>query len=315
MANPLLLSTWSWGVRANRAAWPTLAAGGAAIDAVEIACRDAEDDPANHTVGTGGFPDASGRVSLDAAVMMSPARCAGVGCVRKIDHPISLARRVMELTPHKLLVGDDADAFALANGFQAAKLLTDDARQTWEHWKATGRRDLPMANIEEQFAEREKTIARQEHDHDTIGVIAIDGAGTMCAGCTTSGLAYKLPGRVGDSPIIGHGLYCDPAIGAAVCTGHGELVMGVCGAFLAVESLRRGDSPAEAARIVLERFRSTYPLKTDNQVGVIVARPDGSFAGGSLIRGFRVAIRDAGRDDLIEPTVILNAAAKDTGPN
>jgi N4-(beta-N-acetylglucosaminyl)-L-asparaginase len=314
MNRPIIISTWSWGVRANRAAWPTLMSGGSALDAVEIAGRDAEDDPANHTVGTGGFPDASGRVSLDAAVMLSPARAGGVGCIRQVAHPISVARAVMEKSSHRLLVGDDADHFALQNGFATSQLLTDDARQTWERWKQTGMRDLPMANIEEQFADRESRL-RQEHDHDTIGIIAVDRAGRLCAGCTTSGLAYKLPGRVGDSPIIGHGLYCDPSVGAAVCTGHGELVMGVCGAFLAVESLRRGDDLQHAARRVLERFASSYELTPDNQVGVIVARPDGTFAAGSLIRGFRVAVRSVDRDELVQPQVILNPDRKDTGPN
>ena len=230
----IILSTWSFGQRANRAAWPTLANNGSSLDAVEIACRDAESDLSNHTVGKGGRPDASGRVSLDASIMLSPARRGAVAFVRRFEHPISIARAVMEHSPHVLLAGDGAEEFAIEHGFSPTELLTEEMRLEWESWRAgmaksapSGpRRTGPTLNIEEQ----------RNTSHDTIGVLSLDAHGTLAGACTTSGMAYKLPGRVGDSPIIGHALYVDPTIGAAVATGHGELVMSVCGAFLAVET-------------------------------------------------------------------------------
>src|SRR5436190_6133893 len=318
MANPLILSTWSFGQRANAAAWPTLGSGGSSLDAVELACRDAEADPANHTVGYGGFPDRSGRVTLDASIMLSPAKSGAVASVRRFVHPISIARRVMERTPHALLAGEGADVFAQDQGFEPAELLSDAARGAWEKWRREQRDTAsPVRNIEELgLGASDRAAAggtradamqksRGEGSHDTIGVLALDAGGTLAGGCTTSGLAFKLPGRVGDSPIIGHGLYVDPAAGAAVATGHGELVMGVCGSFLAVELLRRGAAPLEAAMEVLRRIASSYPLGGEDQVGVIVLKPNGAWSAAALRDGFRVAVRDRERDELVNPERVL----------
>src|SRR4051812_28989725 len=227
---PLILSTWTFGQRANHAAWPILERGGTSVDAVEAACRDAESDPDNHTVGLGGYPDRSGRVTLDASIMLAPGRCGAVAGVRNFVHAISIARRVMDRTPHVLLVGDGAESFAREQGFEPAELLTDEARAAWEKWKAkqSATPARPVRNIEELGL----GAIGGESDHDTIGVLALDQRGMLAGGCTTSGLAFKPPGRVGDSPIVGHGLYVDPTAGAAVATGHGELVMGACGTFL-----------------------------------------------------------------------------------
>src|SRR5438067_5054906 len=272
----LLLSTWSFGQRANAAAWESLSRDGSSLDAVEIACRDAESDLSNHTVGKGGRPDASGEVSLDASIMLSPAKRGAVAYVRRFEHPISIARAVMEHTPHVLLAGDGAEQFAMQQGLQPTDLLTDEARRQWEEWRATGQvrpaHPAPMPNIEE----------KPHGSHDTIGVLALDSRGVLAGACSTSGMAYKLPGRVGDSAIIGHALYVDPLIGAAVATGHGELVMSVCGAFLAIENLRRGASPADAAIQVLDRIRQTQQLTDQDQVGLICLRPDGTWAAASL---------------------------------
>lgn len=295
----LILSTWTFGQRANRAAWQTLASGGSSLDAVEIACRDAESDLTNHTVGKGGRPDASGHVSLDASIMLSPAKRGAVAYVGRYEHPISIARAVMERTPHVLLAGDGAEQFALAQGFERADLLTDEARRQWEDWRVTGHvqpaHPAPIPNIEE----------KPHPSHDTIGVLALDSHGTLAGGCSTSGMAYKLPGRVGDSPIIGHALYVDPQVGAAVATGHGELVMSVCGAFLATEHLRRGATPTDAAIEVLKRIQQTQPLTEDDQVGLIVLDPDGTWGAASLREGFKVAVKDEMQDELKAPTHLL----------
>ncbi len=302
MFQPLLLSTWSFGQRSNVPGWEILARGGSALDAVEAVGRFAEDDLTNPTVGTGGYPDASGQVSLDASIMLSPSKRGAVANIRKFANPISIARKVMEITPHAMLAGAEADAFAAANGFVPRELLTENARAAWEMWKkkSASHPQRPIRNIEE--------MGFGSHDlpsdsHDTIGVLALDQSGTLAGACTTSGLAFKLPGRVGDSPIIGHGLYVDPHVGAAVATGHGELVMGICGAFLAVETLRRGGSPLEAAYEVIERMKSSYDLLDSDQIGLIVLRKDGAWDCASLHGGFQAAVRSADRDELVAPRV------------
>jgi len=290
-ARPLLLATWSTSQQALAAAWPGLAAGGSALDAVETAVAHAEADVSNPTVGVGGFPDQGGRVSLDAAIMISPARNGAVCATRQTIHPITAARRVMESTPHNLLAGESADVFAKAQNLPTGDLLTDASRLSWQKWKDSRRSAQPVANIEEKH-------------HDTIGVLGMDARGLLVAGCSTSGLAWKLPGRVGDSPIIGQGLYADPAAGAAVCTGHGELAAGVCAAFLAVETLRRGASPLNAAREVLTRINHAYRLTVNDQVGIIVLAADGRFATASLRPGYKTAIRTHEGAQVIDPDFI-----------
>ncbi len=297
---PIILSTWSFGQRANAAAWPILQSSGSSLDAVEAACRDAESDLTNHTVGKGGYPDASGQVSLDASIMLSPSRRGAVGCVRNFEHPISIARAVMEKTDHVMLVGDGAEEFARQQKLETTTLLTEPAKAAWEKWRLTNTSG-PIRNIEERKPDK---LDPNQH-HDTIGVLCIDSHGTLAGGCTTSGLAFKLPGRVGDSPIIGHGMYVDPGIGAAVATGHGELVMSVCGTFLAVELLRRGASPLDAAVEVLERIQKVHQLTPQDQVGLIVLRKDRQWSAASLREGFRVAVREVDRDELIAPNRVL----------
>lgn len=310
---PIILSTWSFGRSANAAAWPILAGGGSALDAVERACIAVEDDPTIDSVGRGGLPDASGRVSLDGCVMLSPRRCAGVCFVRRFNHPVSIARRVMEQTHHVLLAGEGADAFAAAQGFTPEDLLTDEAREVWRKWRddpalLKGERYrgwLPPRNVEELrgLGDENQRIAADEalphnRTHDTIGVLAIDLNGTMAGACSTSGMAFKVPGRVGDSPIIGHGLYVDPAAGAAVATGTGELLMRTCGCFLAVELMRQGACPADAARAVIARIVETCDIVDDHQVGLITLKPDGTWASAALRSGFRVASRATDREEL-----------------
>ncbi len=305
MPTPILLSTWSFGQRANAAGWPALMGSGA-LDAVEAACRDAEDDLTNHTVGRGGYPDHTGRVSLDASIMLSPAQSGAVCGIRHHVAAISIARAVMEQTPHRMLCGPDADAFADVVGIRSSGLLEADARAAWQKWIDDGRPNFPLANLEDQIRRRSAPI--DEQLHDTIGVLAIDSAGTLAGGCTTSGLAFKLAGRVGDSPIIGQGLYVDPAVGACVCTGRGELVMGICASFLAIEALRAGRSMRDAIQIVLDRAASAYDLGPDDQAGVILVSRGGEVCVGSILPGFRYALRTSERDETLDPDVVLKAS-------
>jgi isoaspartyl peptidase/L-asparaginase-like protein (Ntn-hydrolase superfamily) len=259
----------------------------------------------------GGLPDSTGRVSLDAAMMLSPRKRGGVACVRHHPHPISIARKVMEGTPHVLLVGPDADNFADSQLLPPGLLLTADSRRAWEKWLTDNvtRTGHPfaatLANIEELGYGDSKgssvTVPVTEANHDTIGCLGLGADGLLVAGCTTSGLAFKLPGRVGDSPIVGHGLYCDPKWGAATATGHGELVMSVCGSFLAVEMLRAGKTPLEAAKVVLQRIAEQHSLTKDDQIGIIVLKPNGEFATASLRPGFRMAVKTPLRDELVPP--------------
>lgn len=305
MPDPLMLATWTFGRAANAAGWPHLVApDGGALDAVEHACRQAEADPENMTVGFGGRPDAAGEVTLDAAVMRSPARCGSVCFVRRFVHPVTLARLVMERSPHVLLVGDGAERFARAHGQPEQDLLTPAARAAYDAWRAAspGAAAAPEANIEERSAPPPGQTGTGSHD--MIGVLALDGAGRLAGACSSSGLAFKHPGRVGDSPIVGHGLYVDPARGAAVATGHGELIMGVCGTFLAVERMGQGDSPRRAAEAVIRRVAEADDLADDDQVGLIALAPSGVWSSAALRPGFRVAVRTADRDDLVDPAYV-----------
>ena len=293
---PIVLATWSFGVAAVRAGWEVLQAGGSALDAVERGCVVVESDESVDSVGRGGIPDAAGRVTLDASIMVSPSRCAGVAGVGGFVHPISVARRVMEKTPHKLLVGRAAEDFAAAEGFSREELLTDAARAKWEAWReargeSKGRklRDVSGANREERGK-----------GHDTVGVLAMDAAGALAGACSTSGLGFKLPGRVGDSPIIGHGLYVDPRAGAAVATGRGELMMGVCATFLCCERMREGMAADEAVAFVLRRMREAYALTGEDQCGIIALRADGEWGCGALLDGFKVAVRSMAGEELRE---------------
>jgi isoaspartyl peptidase/L-asparaginase-like protein (Ntn-hydrolase superfamily) len=290
--------------------------GASSLDAVERACRAIEADNRVHSVGRGGCPDRSGEVTLDASIMASPSRCGAVCYLRQFAHPVTVARRVMEKLPLVvLLAGDGADRFATRQGLTPANLLTARARATWQKWimrhpSAAYRDDTaypPPANLEESDALPEGESAPHNRYHDTVGVLAIDERGQMAGACSTSGLPFKVPGRVGDSPIIGQGLYVDPRRGAAVCTGVGELVMGVCGSFLAVESMGRGASPRDAARAVLERILESYELRGKRQVAVVALHPSGQWSAAALRPGYQTALRTAERDELVSPECVMLA--------
>ncbi len=295
-----IVSTWSFGLAANEAAWPHLVAG-KALDAVEAACIYAEMAPDIDSVGFGGLPDSSGRVSLDGCVMLSPSCCGGVAGVRTHLHPVSVARRVMERTPHLLLVGQDADDFADREGFARAELLAPGAREAFERWRVEG----GVIDQSRDGASRSLPAdeARWRH-HDTIGCLALDARGTLAGACSTSGTPYKIPGRVGDSPIIGQGLYVEPAVGAATATGTGELIAGICGAFLVVESMRRGATPLEAVRDAVLRVAASYRLEPQHQAVFLALSKDGTFAHAALRPGYRTSVMDLAGPRAVEADFI-----------
>lgn len=276
---PVVISTWRHGLAANEAAWKILSKGGRALDAVEAGVRESESDPSVSSVGFGGLPDASGQVTLDACIMDEKGDCGSVAFLRDIENPISVARMVMEKTPHVMMVGDGAKKFALANGFKEKELLTDKSRAEWEKWKA-------------EHPDAIKHWEINVENHDTIGLVAIDAQGNLSGACTTSGLAWKLPGRVGDSPIIGAGLYVDNEVGAASATGVGEAVIRAVGSFLVVELMRQGHSPQDACRLATERVISKNPNWKEFQVGFIALDKQGRVGGYCIQPGFDYAVYD-----------------------
>ncbi len=273
---PVAISTWNTGTRANAAAWEILSKkDGYALDAVEAGVKVEEADPNNMSVGYGGRPDREGIVTLDACVMDETGECGAVAAIQDIKHPISVARKVMTETPHWMLVGAGARQFALEQGFQAENLLTEKAEKAWKNWLKNAEYK-PVINIE---------------NHDTIGMLAVDQQGRVCGGCTTSGAAWKMHGRVGDSPIIGAGLFVDPNVGGATATGLGEEVVKTAGAALIVEKMREGYTPSEACKIAVERIvERRGSNKPDFQVGYIALNKDGAFGGYSVVNGFTYAV-------------------------
>ena len=271
---PLVLSTWNFGVAANEAAWKILSAGGRALDAVEAGVKVPEADPKVTSVGYGGLPDRDGYVTLDSCIMDENGQAGSVCCLEHIVHPVSVARMVMEKTPHVILVGEGALKFALDNGFKKENLLTPESEAAWKEWLKTSKY-APVINFE---------------NHDTIGMIAMDANGNLSGACTTSGLAYKMHGRVGDSPIIGAGLFVDNEIGAATATGHGEFVIKTAGSAMVVEMMRQGKSPVEACKEVVNRVAKKYPEKVkDIQVAFIAINKAGEYGGYGLHKGFNYA--------------------------
>ncbi len=273
---PLVVSTWNMGLGANEAAWEVLSAGGRALDAVEAGVRVPEGDPNEMTVGLGGFPDRDGIVTLDACIMDENGRCGSVAALEGIVHPVSVARLVMERTPHVMLVGKGAQDFAVANGFEIENLLTPDAEAAWRRWLAEQGPERPPINVE---------------NHDTIGMLAIDQAGNLSGACTTSGAGMKYHGRVGDSPIIGAGLYVDNEVGGATSTGWGEAVIRAVGCFLVVELMRQGHSPAKACEMAVDRVIAKNPDWRDIQVGFLAVNRQGEVGAFCIAPGFNYALR------------------------
>lgn len=279
---PIVISTWNHGLPANEAAWKVIEGGGKAIDAVEAGVRVVEADPNTTSVGYGGFPDRDGNVTLDACIMDETGNCGSVCFLQHIKHPISVARKVMNDTPHVILAGEGALQFALQEGFEKEDLLTPKARQAWEEWKKEAEYK-PIINIE---------------NHDTIGLLAIDQNGDISGACTTSGLAFKMKGRVGDSPIIGAGLFVDNEVGGATATGMGEAVLKTLGSFLVVELMRQGKTPQEACEEAVMRIVKKQAYK-DFQIGYLAVDKQGNYGAYCIHSGFDFAVHQDGKNQLM----------------
>ncbi len=273
---PVVISTWNHGLAANEGAWSILSTGGRALDAVEQGVRVTEADPKVQTVGLGGFPDRDGDVTLDACIMDEAGDCGSVAYLKNIKHPISVARKVMEETPHVMLVGEGAKRFALEQGFESENLLTPASEKAWKKWRqengVVGKQEINVEN------------------HDTIGMVALDADGNLSGACTTSGASWKLPGRVGDSPIIGAGLYVDNAVGGAAATGWGEAVIRIVGCHLVVEFMRQGHSPEEACKLAVDRVIEKNPDYKEIQVGFIALNKAGEVGAFCIQSGFDYAV-------------------------
>ena len=282
---PIVLSTWNFGLAANEAAWKILSKDGRALDAVEAGAKVPEADPKETSVGYGGLPDRDGKVTLDACIMDEMGNCGSVAYLQHIVHPISVARLVMEKTPHVMLAGDGALRFALANGFKKTKLLTKNSERAWKEWLKKAEYK-PVVNIE---------------NHDTIGIVALDSLGNLSGACTTSGMAYKMHGRIGDSPIIGAGLFVDNEVGAATATGVGEEVIRIVGCHLVVELMRQGNTPEQACRQAVERILKKNPSKARGiQVGFLALNKNGEYGAWCLQKGFSYAVHDVSGNRLLE---------------
>jgi N4-(beta-N-acetylglucosaminyl)-L-asparaginase len=308
--NPVVISTWDFGAAANTEAWKILGTGGRALDAVEAGVKIPEADPKNQTVGYGGLPDRDGRVTLDACIMDELYNCGSVMCLEFIKHPISVARMVMEKTPHVVLSGDGALQFALANGFIKENLLTPESEREWKEWLKTSKYE-PQMNIENrpQVPGQVYPVPKSSTDdmpggadnHDTIGMVALDAKGNVSGACTTSGMAYKMHGRVGDSPIIGAGLYVDNEIGAAAATGVGEEVIRIVGSHLVVELMRQGLKPEAACRKAVERIIARNPEKAKKiQVGFLALNKKGEYGAYALHPGFSYAVKSGKEEKVIK---------------
>lgn len=290
---PIVLSTWIHGLEANRAAWEVLSKGGKAVDAVEKGVRVTEADLANRSVGIGGRPDRDGHVTLDACIMDEKSRCGAVAFMEGIAHPISVARAVMETTQHVMLVGEGAEKFAIENGFEQAKMPIPEVKKDWKDWKKENK---------EVF---KKPIINHEN-HDTIGMIAMDANGDLSGACTTSGWAYKMHGRVGDSPIIGAGLFVDNEIGAATSTGLGEAIIRVAGSSMVVELMRHGYSPADACKEVVTRIIKKHSDLTNLQCGFIALDKKGNIGAYSVYAGFNYALKTSSEDKMVDASFDRN---------
>ena len=283
--DPIVLSTWDHGIPANNAAISIINKNGSSLEAVEAGVRITEADPLSQSVGLGGRPDKDGHVTLDACIMDSDGNAGSVAFLRDIKHPISVARKVMEQTDHVMLVGKGAKRFALEKGFKEENLLTDKSREEWLQWKKDN-------SIKDSWGPND--------EHDTISTLARDNNGNLAGACTTSGLAYKLHGRVGDSPIIGAGMYVDNEIGAVGATGKGEEVIKTCGSFLVVELMRQGYSAMDACKEAVNRILRKQSGKSDFQIGYIALRKDGQVGFSAIHDGFQYALYKNNKNKLYD---------------
>ena len=284
---PLIISTWNHGLPANEEALKQLKKGASALDAIVAGVGIPEADPKVRSVGYGGLPDKDGHVTLDACIMDHNSNCGSVSFLQDIKHPIAVAKKVLQETPHVMLSGKGAQDFALSKGFVKEDLLTPESEKDWKDWLKKSNYK-PVINIE---------------NHDTISMLILDEEENLSGGCTTSGAAWKMHGRVGDSPIIGAGLFLDNDVGAAAATGLGEAVIRTAGSAMVVELMRQGKSPLEACKEIVERIYNKHKSHKDMeylQVGFIAVNKNGEHAGYSLRSGFNYAIHDEDNGNRME---------------
>ena len=295
---PLIVSTWPFGKPANEAALKAITSGGSLLDAVEQGIHVPESDPKNASVGLGGLPNAAGVVQLDACIMSGPGHQAGsVGALEGIVHPISAARRVMEKTPHVMLVGEGARLFALEQGLESVPHDTKAAHEAWKQKRAA----VPET----------KEAGKDKENHDTIALLILGANGDIAGGCSTSGWGGKLPGRVGDSPIIGSGLYVDNEVGAAGATGLGENVMRYCGSFLVVELMRQGMHPQEACLEAIRRIAKKDPKGMGISVSFVALDKQGRYGAAGSAAGFQFSVTTRSSSQILTAPGI---SAIDIGP-
>jgi isoaspartyl peptidase/L-asparaginase-like protein (Ntn-hydrolase superfamily) len=292
-AGPVFLSPWAHGKPANERAAEVFRAGGSLLDAVEKGINTAEDDPNDTSVGYGGLPNAEGVVELDASIMDGTRHRAGAVCsLHSIRNPISVARLVLDKTRHTTMAGEGAFRFALRMGFRAEQLLTPESLKRWLEWKADPKRQTFWQDPTE--------------NHDTIGMVATDGKGHVVAGCSTSGLAWKIPGRVGDSPLVGCGIYADDRYGAATATGDGDLMTNYCTSVSIVQIMARGASPQDACVELLEHIGKTDPNNRSGEVCVLALNPQGEIGAAAMDKNYRLkyALWRSGESRLLESVTL-----------
>ena len=287
MITPIVISTWNHGLAANAAAWKVLENGGNALDAVEQGVMVTEADLTNRSVGIGGMPDRDGHVTLDACIMDHESRCGSVAFLEGIAHPISVARAVMERTQHVMLVGDGAKKFALSHDFSTIKTPIPEVKAEWKKWKKENKDEYKKPEINHE-------------NHDTIGLLAMDKHGNLSGACTTSGWAYKMHGRVGDSPIIGAGLFVDNEVGAACATGMGEAIIRIAGSHTVVELMRQGYSPQEACKMAVERIISKHKDLTNLQCCFLAIDKNGNVGSYSVYNGFNYALKTVEKEKMVD---------------
>lgn len=289
----IVVSTWEFGYKANQKAWSILKEGGSALNSVVSGVAVAELDPEVRSVGFGGHPNADGIVQVDGAIM--DGRNLGYGAVaglERITTPAAVALQVMEKTEHVMLIGEGAFRFALECGFQEQEMLTPKTRAEWEAWRdrGTGQDTLPADS------------------HDTIGMVALDACGDLAAACTTSGIAYKRPGRVGDSPLIGSGLYADNEVGAAVATGRGEEIARTCGSFAIINLIREGRSPQEACEAVVKHLVHRVPSSSRHQMAYVAIDKKGNFGAAAARSPFPYAVTTKCENELKTGFTLLQSS-------
>ena len=305
---PLFVATWKFGKAVSDKALQVARTGHTMLDAIEQGIWVSENDAANSTVGYGGTPNADGKVELDACIMSGPDHAAGcVAALQDILHPISIARKVMTESPHAMLMGSGARKFALEQGFEKTDMLSENAKKRFEKWQKESRKSKAPHQDGGDDRKREDRGGDGVHElnHDTIALIGIDSKSNLYGGCSTSGWGYKHPGRVGDSPIIGSGLYVDNEYGAAGATGTGENVMRWCASFWIVQLMGQGLKPAEACEKVIREIARKDPLPMEKlAINFIALNKDGEYGAAGTSGGFVYATTDVSESLIRKPTIV-----------